>query len=963
VTELHEASKDLAGQYRHTQAGEKLGQRMLLSERKFDSDGLTHDISSMDFEAVVDAAEKLESTDIEGYLAHHHDIIILGAVEDARRAAEDDAQTMERRWAASNWKSAREEFLQNLGHRSQGWTGGGGGGRPEVSARDSARKGAISESMAFESARDQYREEHEYGASSGASAGRLLFSPQSAKKKPEASAQKSGWSVGGGAPAPAPAPLPRPLQEHASVIRRLNRTTFGTKDSGGGTQGHHQQLSTLRFRMSPASELLDCVQDCSESFGALSPQGFASMKDLIGYRTCLQMLGDMVTGGGHTTASSSSNTPGYFSPLCLSEDDIARDSNSILISNAVMERRRVMSAGAKTFFERQHEELLMESVTEHVSQNGAFQTGISAIFRQSNGGSHHLGTKILMLQNFLELKRRAGSIPAVSMQATIPLQSGDGNRHPGTPLWPLVVLCLRIGDLEAAADVLRLVQESDGGGGGGVESEIVYALDGFIALGAAMMRSGVGHAGGDGDGDELSVPEFRRRFQGAVTACRDLFLAAQQAVSCGGRDPRFSSGVPNAYYDPYRMDVLNFLSLSSVNDISDDVYGAGSLEDYLWCNLWFVQWTRELLGSGVMTSAPAGHGAGAGGRGRDCESGYKPAMFSESDVYESIMEAGGEEYFDNDGTLPYKYATVLLTCQCVGEAILHLWKIAKSFAAAHLTALALHYGMIFPHIPLASTGNISSGSELYGYGGPGGGKLNRASLSITAGEILQRWTKMNFQNGHAEDATDYLLCLNMSKSWVNIQCNAKFKSTLQVHCQELLDRVLVDLISSSGPAEISTLLGDIAAPSTGMCRGIGVLDDYFERSYVDLLLSRAAYSFITVHRNPEEALRLYYLGGRYVEVVEELCNQLSLHFVPASSSSQSSGKRKYWIEAAVQFFTCHLRIGAAAEPLFVLHGHEGTEKDSAIRKSIEQHGRLELLLTFCTLLNLSYFVELVSEKR
>lgn len=51
----------------------------------------------MDFEVVVDATEKLESTDIEGYLAHHHDIILLGAVEDARRAAEDDAQTMERR--------------------------------------------------------------------------------------------------------------------------------------------------------------------------------------------------------------------------------------------------------------------------------------------------------------------------------------------------------------------------------------------------------------------------------------------------------------------------------------------------------------------------------------------------------------------------------------------------------------------------------------------------------------------------------------------------------------------------------------------------------------------------------------------------------------------------------------------------------------------------------------------------
>lgn len=331
---------------------------------------------------------------------------------------------------------------------------------------------------------------------------------------------------------------------------------------------------------------------------------------------------------------------------------------------------------------------------------------------------------------------------------------------------------------------------------------------------------------------------------------------------------------------------------------------------------------------------------------------------SEANLYQGIIDAGGEEYFDRDGTLPFKYATVLFACQCVGEGILHLWKIAKSFAAAHLTALALHYGMIFPHVPLLSTGNISSSSEMYDSSRKG---LSLATLSITAGEILQRWTKMNFSGGHAENAADYLLFLNMSKSWVNIQCNARLKSALQVHCQEMLERVLVDLISSSTPLEIRILLGDIASPSSGMCRGVGVLDDYFDRPFVDLLLSRAAYAFITVHRKPEEALRLYYLGGRYVEVVEELCNQLSLNFVPGPE-----GKRKYWIEAAVEFFTSHLLLDTAVNiqslPIFRLGG-SAAEKGSFIRKSIEQQGRLELLETLCILLNLSYFMDYVVEKR
>lgn len=46
----------------------------------------------------MDPQGKLESTDIEGYLAHHHDIIILGAIEDARRASEEAAAELERRY-------------------------------------------------------------------------------------------------------------------------------------------------------------------------------------------------------------------------------------------------------------------------------------------------------------------------------------------------------------------------------------------------------------------------------------------------------------------------------------------------------------------------------------------------------------------------------------------------------------------------------------------------------------------------------------------------------------------------------------------------------------------------------------------------------------------------------------------------------------------------------------------------
>lgn len=40
---------------------------------------------------------RLEGTDIEGYLAHHHDMIILTTIEDVRRGAEDHMHDMQRR--------------------------------------------------------------------------------------------------------------------------------------------------------------------------------------------------------------------------------------------------------------------------------------------------------------------------------------------------------------------------------------------------------------------------------------------------------------------------------------------------------------------------------------------------------------------------------------------------------------------------------------------------------------------------------------------------------------------------------------------------------------------------------------------------------------------------------------------------------------------------------------------------
>jgi hypothetical protein len=44
---------------------------------------------------------RFEGTDIEGYLAHHHDMIMLSTADNAKRGAEEDAQEMQVRSVCS----------------------------------------------------------------------------------------------------------------------------------------------------------------------------------------------------------------------------------------------------------------------------------------------------------------------------------------------------------------------------------------------------------------------------------------------------------------------------------------------------------------------------------------------------------------------------------------------------------------------------------------------------------------------------------------------------------------------------------------------------------------------------------------------------------------------------------------------------------------------------------------------
>ena len=81
----------------------------LLSQKSYDAEGLLREISNIQLRTELDPnSETLESTDIEGYLQHHQDLIILTAIKGSRQAAEENVQTLQRNWVNSNWAVARK---------------------------------------------------------------------------------------------------------------------------------------------------------------------------------------------------------------------------------------------------------------------------------------------------------------------------------------------------------------------------------------------------------------------------------------------------------------------------------------------------------------------------------------------------------------------------------------------------------------------------------------------------------------------------------------------------------------------------------------------------------------------------------------------------------------------------------------------------------------------------------------
>ena len=208
--------------------------------------------------------------------------------------------------------------------------------------------------------------------------------------------------------------------------------------------------------------------------------------------------------------------------------------------------------------------------------------------------------------------------------------------------------------------------------------------------------------------------------------------------------------------------------------------------------------------------------------------------YRELALYDLILEFGGADYFDKERSTPFKYATILLSCQRYGDAIMYLWTSNKVVAAVHLTVVCLYYGLILPHVPLTQNPLCISST---GYANPSGMFFRYPSISLLItititkplfakgvdlypDTILKRFVDNQTFLQYPEIKIDYVLCLDtnwlahVKDVFVNKEAMLELKEVNRIKSQDRVNSSIEHVIMSIPRDQLVVLVGDLVTDST-----------------------------------------------------------------------------------------------------------------------------------------------------
>jgi hypothetical protein len=450
-------------------------------------------------------------------------------------------------WIANNWSVARKEFLESLGHRTQGWT---------------------------------KNQPNQNNTSSNWSVGNSLYhnpsTPYSASTDEPPLLLLSGGLVGGGNSSTylknrkKKIGLSKLLDLHSEVVLGLNEDK-GILNLTSTNTNTNKKISTR-----PILKFMDiCASSESFSTGELQADGLDN-DDISCYYSILNMLSEMVNEN-----SKNSFPAGYFSPLCFNPEyeniqimNMNINEYDSKLRTEQNDLHQILSNGAIKHFTIQKWKQLEETV-EELKQCGKLYLPQSQI--DNNGGNskhskirayvrHLYETDTLYTEDSIFLSSSSSSSSAP------PLSPIDG-----CPIWAVVYYCLRVGDFTGAKNELaRCISNKT------IVQKTKYYEAAYNALEFYEMFND----------EKISLDN--EEFGNAIFYCEECYLESKAEV-----DKMLQYGyIQDIGIDPYGIFVLNLFGLDNTDDLTEPDISMWSIEDLLWSNLWFIKWNRFIKNQG-----------------------------------------------------------------------------------------------------------------------------------------------------------------------------------------------------------------------------------------------------------------------------------------------------------------------------------------------------------------------------
>ena len=511
---------------------------------------------------------------------------------------------------AAEWSQARKEFIESLGHVTQHWTK-----RDDLSSTQLVTYGSTSTGTGV-------------GGLYPLINGPTLTSASTTRSHlstdlTTTTATNQDSNI-----------VSELMKKHINIFQRLNNPTLKPANKTFKPCLELASVITVPSFLEPSSSL-DTTS--TTAVGSKVDENGLSRVDLLVYQSLVEMLGYMV-GETHTYIQ-----PGVFSSICFSlptfsitpsthqssqfqQQQNSRDNKGSAdtgLLHSQLTKHQYLSQGCKTYLEYQHIQVLtneidiciQKGVFTHLSYTTPNHTRLhrlkaylSYLWRSGSLFTSDVDIQSLALWDpSYTTTSYTTSLGATSTSSTYAYDTSvytSSSNERLLPVWAYIYYCLICGDLSLLLEELAVICNEQHIRH--VPSEVYTVLRYYHHWSTSSTTNtstaSTSTSGGVYDSNSYITQSFPIENDLTSTQINEFKIAYNIIKNLYNNDINQSyttnTNTSMQSFDPYRILVLNLISLSDVSALADTAGippFAYTLQSYIWCNIWFITYERYVI--------------------------------------------------------------------------------------------------------------------------------------------------------------------------------------------------------------------------------------------------------------------------------------------------------------------------------------------------------------------------------